>query len=97
MVHSSDSEAWKVLHNFDAKFASDSRNVHMGLAIDGFNSISTNSTPYSCWPIFVVPYNLPPSLCMKYEFMFLCLIIVGPDHPGPHINVMFKPLIEELN
>jgi hypothetical protein len=28
--------------------------------------------------------------------MFLCLIIPGPDHPGPSINVMLKPLIKEL-
>jgi hypothetical protein len=28
--------------------------------------------------------------------MFLCLIIPGLDHPGTHINVMLKPLIEEL-
>jgi hypothetical protein len=33
---------------------------------------------------------------MKYEYMFLCLIILGLDHPGPHINVMLKHLIEEL-
>jgi hypothetical protein len=46
--------------------------------------------------MFVVPYNLPPSLCMKYEFMFICLVIPSPDHPGPKINVMLKPLIDEL-
>jgi hypothetical protein len=28
--------------------------------------------------------------------MFLCLIILGLDHPETHINVMLKPLIEEL-
>jgi len=33
---------------------------------------------------------------MKYEFMLLCLIIPGPEHPGPRINVMLQPLIEEL-
>jgi hypothetical protein len=33
---------------------------------------------------------------MKYEFMFLCLIVHGPDHPGPKLNVMLKPLIDEL-
>jgi hypothetical protein len=43
-----------------------------------------------------IPYNLPPALCIKYEYMFLCLIIPGPDHPGTNINVMLKPLIEEL-
>jgi hypothetical protein len=33
---------------------------------------------------------------MKYEYMFLCLIIPRPDRPGSSINVMMKPLIEEL-
>jgi hypothetical protein len=33
---------------------------------------------------------------MKFEFIFLCLIIPGLDAPGPRINVMLKPLIEEL-
>jgi hypothetical protein len=46
--------------------------------------------------MFVVPYNIPPSLCMKYEFMFLCLVVPGPDHPGQKINVMLKSLIDEL-
>jgi hypothetical protein len=49
-----------------------------------------------CWPIFDIPYNLLSALCMKYEYMFLCLIIPGPDHPGLRINVMLKPIIEEL-
>jgi hypothetical protein len=33
---------------------------------------------------------------MKYEFMFLCLVLPGPDHASPCLNVMLKPLIEEL-
>jgi hypothetical protein len=48
MGHSSDGEAWKVLDKFDADFASDVRNVRFGLATDGFDPFSTNSTPYSC-------------------------------------------------
>jgi hypothetical protein len=96
MGHPPDGEAWKVLNRFDADFANDARNVHYGLAIDGFDAFSTNSAPYSCWTVFVVPYNLPPSLCMKFEFMFLCLIVLDPDAHDPRINVMLKPLIEEL-
>jgi hypothetical protein len=80
-----------VLDRFDADFASDERSVRFGLATYGFDAFSTNFAPYSCWPIFAVPYNLPPNFCMKFEFMFLCLIV-----PGPRINVMLKPLIEEL-
>jgi hypothetical protein len=86
--HTSDGEAWKVLNRLDTDFASDARNVHFGLATDGFDPFSTNSTPYSCWPIFIVPYNLPPSLCMMFEFMFLYLIIPGLEDPSPRINVI---------
>jgi hypothetical protein len=96
MGHPSDGEARKVLDKLDADFASDTRNVRFGLVTDGFDLFSTNSTPYSCRPIFVVPYNLPPSLCMKFEFMFLCLIVPSSEAPGSRINVMLKSLIEEL-
>jgi hypothetical protein len=81
--HPSDGEAWKVLDRFDANFASYARNVRLRLATDGFDPFSTNSTPYSCWPIFVVSYNLPSSLCMKFEFMFLFLIVPSLKAPGP--------------
>jgi hypothetical protein len=38
MGHPSDSEAWMVLDRFDVDFASDARNVHFGLATDGFDA-----------------------------------------------------------
>jgi hypothetical protein len=96
MVHPLDGKTWKVLDRFDADFISDARNIHFRLATDGFDSFSTNSAPYSCWHVFAVLYNLPPSLCMKYEFTFLCLIVPGLKAPSPRLNVMLKPLIEEL-
>ena len=96
MVHPSDGDAWKALDNFDPDFADEARNVRIGLATDGFTPFGQNAASYSCWPVFAITYNLPPSLCMKYEFMFLCLIIPGPEHPGSKLNVMLQPLIEEL-
>jgi hypothetical protein len=96
MVHPSDSDKWKALDNFDPEFARDMRNVHIGLATDGFTPFGDNAASYSYW-LCAIPYNLPPSLCMKYEFMFLCLIIPGLDHPTPKLNVMLGPLIDELN
>jgi hypothetical protein len=96
MVDPSDSEVWKALDNFDADFARDARNVRIGLAIDGLSLYNVSAALYSSWPVFAIPYNLPPAPCMKYEYMLLCLIIAGPDHPGTNINVMLKPLIEEL-
>jgi hypothetical protein len=96
MVHPFDGEAWKSLDNFDTNFTRDARNVRIGFAIDGFIPYNTSVTSYSCWLMFAIPYNLPPSHCMKYEYMFLCLIIPGPDHSGTRPNVMFNSLIEEL-
>jgi hypothetical protein len=82
MVHPSYSNAWKALDNFDPEFARDVRNVRIGLKTDSFTPFGDNATSYSCWPVFAVPYNLPPSLCMMYEFMFLCLVVPGSDHLG---------------
>jgi hypothetical protein len=96
MVHISDSGACKALDDFDPDFIRDVWNVHIGLATNGFLPYNTSASSYSCCPIFAIPYNLPPALCMKYEYMFLCLIIHVPDHPRSCINVMLKPIIEEL-
>jgi hypothetical protein len=96
MVHPLDLDTWKALDNFNLEFAQDTRNVSIWLAIDGFTPFGDNAASYSCWPVFAIPYNLLPSLCMKYEFIFLCFIIPGLDHPGPKLNVMLKPLIDQL-
>jgi hypothetical protein len=96
MVHPSDGEVCKALDNFDPDFARDAKNVRIGLATDGFTPFTESVTSYSCWLVFTVPYNLPLTLCMKYEHMFLCLIIPGLDNPRPQLNVMMQPLIEEL-
>jgi hypothetical protein len=81
-VHPLDGDTWKALDTFDPDFAAEPRNVRIVLTIDGLTPLGQMASSYSCWPVFVIPYNLPPSLCMKYEFIFLCLIIPGPDNPG---------------
>jgi hypothetical protein len=96
IVHPSDGDAWKALDTFDPDFAAKPRNVRISLPIDGFTRFGQMASSYSCWPVFVIRHNLPPSLCMKYEFIFLCLIIPDSDYPGKKLNVMLKPLIEEL-
>jgi hypothetical protein len=96
MVHLSDGEAWKALDNFDPDFARDARNVHIGLVIDGFTPFIESAASYSCWPVFAIPYNLPLALCIKYEHMFLFLIVPSLDNPGPQLNVKMQSLIEEL-
>jgi hypothetical protein len=48
MVHPSDSEAWKVVDDFDADFIRDARNVRIGLTTDGFSLYNTSVVSYSC-------------------------------------------------
>ena len=96
LKHPADGEAW---HDFDRKFpqfANDVRNVRLGLATDGFNPFGTMETLHSTWPVVVMPYNLPPSLCMKKEFNMLTLLIPGPKSPGKCLSVFMEPLIDEL-
>jgi hypothetical protein len=46
-VHPSDGDAWKALDNFDPDFASDARNVRIGLATDGFTPFNMTAASYS--------------------------------------------------
>jgi hypothetical protein len=83
MVHPSDGEAWKTLDNFDLDFARDARNIRIGLATAGFTPFTESAISYSSWPVFAIPYNLSLALFLKYDHMFLCLIVPGPDNLGP--------------
>ena len=97
MRHPVDSSCWKEVDRKSSGFASEARNVRLGLATDGFNPFGTMSNAYSCWPVMIVPYNLPPSLCMRKEFTMLTLLIPGKKGPGHDIDIYLQPLIEELN
>jgi hypothetical protein len=74
----------------------DPRSVHLGLSMDGFQPHSEASCLYSCWPIFVMPYNLSPNKCLKQGFVFLTLVILGPNELKKQINVFLHPLMEEM-
>ncbi|XP_055959774.1 uncharacterized protein LOC130014845 [Mercurialis annua] len=45
----------------------------------------------------VTPYNLPPGMCMKDEFMFLTILVPGPGNPKDQMDISLQPLIAELN
>ncbi|GLT47935.1 hypothetical protein SLA2020_215880 [Shorea laevis] len=72
------------------------KSLWLGLCTDGFTPFGQSASPYSCWPVFVSIYNLPPAMCMKEEYVFLSLIIQGPQSPGKNIDVMLRPLIDDL-
>jgi hypothetical protein len=96
MVHPSDGEAWKYFNSVHPHFSAESRNVHLGLCTDGFNPFGSFAASYSCWPVILMVYNLPPGMCMRSEFMFLSMVIPGPSSPGRNIDVCLRPLIDEL-
>ena len=65
MRHPVDSLSWKTFDFLHPIFASEHRNVRLGLSSDGFNPFSSMSITYSTWPFVLIPYNLPPWMCMK--------------------------------
>ncbi|KAL0373222.1 UNVERIFIED_CONTAM: hypothetical protein Scaly_1003800 [Sesamum calycinum] len=78
MCHPSDAKA---LRHFDRRhpdFAAEPRNVRLGLCTDGFAPHGQYGRTYSCWPVKLTPYNLPPGMCMSSEYMFLTMVIPDP-------------------
>ncbi|XP_073119939.1 uncharacterized protein [Henckelia pumila] len=44
----------------------------------------------------MTPYNLPPWMFMKDEYMFLIVLAPGPKNPKDKLDVFLQPLIAEL-
>jgi hypothetical protein len=66
-----DGEAWKHFDAIHREKAKEARNVRVALATDGFNPYGTSAAPYTCWPVFVIPINLPPVCAFKGR-IYLC-------------------------
>jgi hypothetical protein len=96
MSHPTDAKAWHVLDRFNPKVVRDPRSVCLGLSTGGFQPYSSDSTAYSCWPVLVMPYNLPPNKFLKEGFIFLALVIPVPKEPRKQMNIFLCPLMEEL-
>jgi hypothetical protein len=94
MVHPADGDAWKHFDNMNPEKALEARNVRVALATDGFNPFGMMAAPYTCWPVFVIPLNLPPGVMFEPRNVFLTLII--PGHPGNNMGVFMQPVWDEL-
>lgn len=88
---------WDQMSHKYPSFAAEKRNIRLGLSTDGFNPLDMKNSHYSCWPVQLVNYNLPPDLCMKKENIRLTLLILGPHQPGNSIDIYLEPLIDDLN
>ena len=86
--HPSDAKAWKHLNSVYPDFASNPRNVYLGLCTDGFSPFGMSGRQYSLWPVFLTPYNLPPELFMGKELLFMSILIPGPMHPKRSLDVL---------
>jgi hypothetical protein len=96
MSHLVDCDAWEALDRFDPEFARDPRSARLGLSMDGFHPHNEANNLYSCWPVFIMPYNLSPNKCLKQGFLFLALVIPGPKELKKKINVFLHLLMEEM-
>ncbi|XP_073046259.1 uncharacterized protein [Primulina eburnea] len=62
LCYPADSPSWKLVDHMWPDFESEPRNLRLALAADGINPYSNFSSRYSCWPIMLVTYNLPPNM-----------------------------------
>jgi hypothetical protein len=82
MGHPSGGQAWKNFDDKPSNEAADAQNVRIAIATDGFNPYGMSASLYSCWPVFVIPLNLPLRVLMQRKTIFLSLVIPGPGYPG---------------
>jgi hypothetical protein len=73
MVHPSNGEAWKHFNSVHPYFSAQASNVHLELCINRFNPFGS--------------FAAPLGMCMRPEFMFLSMVIPGPNSPGQNIDV----------
>ncbi|XP_024004033.1 uncharacterized protein LOC112081506 [Eutrema salsugineum] len=77
MQHPVDSITWALVNSKWPQFAAEPRNLRLGLSTDGMNPFSIQNTKYSTWPVLLVNYNMPPTMCMKAENIMLTMLIPG--------------------
>ena len=92
-----DSKQWRFIEENFPSFSRNSRNIRMGLALDGGNPHSLQSSKHFVWPMMIVLYNLPPYLLTKS--FFICLTMIKPRPKSPFedtIDIFLQPLVHEL-
>ncbi|XP_075481194.1 uncharacterized protein LOC142521906 [Primulina tabacum] len=96
LCHPVDAPSWNIVDHNWPNFASKPRNLRFSISADDINPHNLVSSAYNYWPIVMITYNLPPSLCMKRKLMMITLLIYGPKQPGNDIDVYLAPLIDDL-
>lgn len=94
LSHLADFEAWKNFHMRYPECCKKSRNVRLGLASDDFNPFFMMSSTYDCWHVVLIPYNLPPWMCLKKSSLMLSTLIHGPSSKGITLMSIYNPLLK---
>jgi hypothetical protein len=77
-------------------FSSDPRNVRFALSTDGINPFNERMSDHSTWPVILTMYNILTWLCQKRKYLFLTILIFGPQQPGFDMDVFLEPVMEEF-
>ena len=94
--HIGDSHHWRFIDEKWPDFGAENRNVRFGLSLDGVNPFGDKNNNYSCWPVTLLNYNLPPWMTTKRFFVLLSLLIPGPESAmSANIDVFLAPAVEE--
>ena len=97
VMHPSHGETWQYFDRTYPDFAFDPKSIKLGLCTDDFTPNKEFTKLYSCWPMIVMPYNLPLEMCTKDPYLFLICAILGPNNSKSIIDVYVQPLIDKLN
>jgi hypothetical protein len=65
LTHPSDVEAWTHFDGIHGDKALEARNVRVAPATDRFNPFGITAAPHTCWPVFVIPLNLPSDITFQ--------------------------------
>lgn len=94
--HLCDFKAWKHIHEKYPTFVAESKNVHLGLVVDGVNPFKLIRSNWSTW-LVMLNYNLPPWLTTNKFFIMLGLLIPGKEFMiGENFDVYLHPFIGEF-
>ena len=92
-----DSKMWMEFDSIWPDLSQYRHNMRLGLALDGVNLFSDQSTKWSTWKAFLINYNLPLGLETKPFFLMLSLIIPrNKSVTSDTIDVYLEPLFDEI-
>jgi hypothetical protein len=96
IAHPANGSQWKDNDNNNKLFSSDLRNIRFALSTDGMNPFNERMSDHNTWPVILSMYNILTYLCQKRKYLFLTVLISGPQQPGIDIDVFLEPMMQEF-